>query len=251
MSPAQAPGAYTGGANVIAVLVLLAQFGMFRQALLRDQIRLYMAQSALISVLAVLIAAARQLPELYALAGLSAALKVAVIPLVMHRLLRGAGIRAMGLRLIGRPAAGPVRAPAGTDVPEGTDIAGSGALGLATTVLLAIAVAAFGFFSAGALGIRGATAPVTALAVSVAVVLVAFVLMICRRDVLSQAVGFFSLENGISLASLVIAASLPLLLEMALLFDLLAAVVVFGMLIRVHHARAESLSTADLTSLRG
>ena len=32
---------------------------------------------------------------------------------------------------------------------------------------------------------------------------------------------------------------------------LLVAVVVFGMLIRSHHAKAESLSTADLTRLRG
>ena len=35
----------SGGANVIAVGVLLAEFGMFRQALLRDQVRLYAAQS--------------------------------------------------------------------------------------------------------------------------------------------------------------------------------------------------------------
>lgn len=235
IGPVQPPSVYTGAANVIAVLVLLAQFGMFRQALLRDQIRLYMAQSGLISVLAVIIAATRHLPELYALAALSAALKVAVIPLVIHRLLRGTRVR-------GLP---------GTDIPHGTDIAGSGGLGLAGVVLLAIAVAAFGFFSAGSLGIRGTTAPSTALATSAAVVLVSFVLMIYRRDVLSQAVGFFSLENGISLAALVIAASLPLLLEVALLFDLLAAVVVFGMLIRLHHARAESLSTTELTSLRG
>jgi hydrogenase-4 component E len=48
-----------------------------------------------------------------------------------------------------------------------------------------------------------------------------------------------------------VAASLPLILEVALLFDLLLAVVVFGLLIRTHHGRAESLSTADLTSLRG
>ena len=82
-------------------------------------------------------------------------------------------------------------------------------------------------------------------------VFVAFGLMIVRRDVASQAIGFFSLENAISLAALVLAAELPLLLETAFLFDLLLAVVVFGMLIRAHHARAESLSTADLTRLRG
>ena len=72
------------------------------------------------------------------------------------------------------------------------------------------------------------------------VVLVAFVLMIYRRDVASQAIGLFSLENGISLAALVVAASLPLILEVALLFDLLLAVVVFGLLSRMHHGRARS-----------
>jgi hydrogenase-4 component E len=216
------PSVFSGGANVVAVLVLLLEFGMFRQALLRDQIRLYAAQSAAISVLAVIIAAARDVPELYVLAALSAALKVVIVPLVMRRQLRGAG--------------GEI---------------GSGALGLATTVLLAIAVGAFGFFAVGTLGIAGVTLPQTALGLSMAVVLVAFVLMIVRRDVVSQAIGFFSLENGVSLAALVIAAHMPLILEVAFLFDLLVAVVVFGVLIRVHHGRAESLSTAELTRLRG
>lgn len=217
-----APGVFEGGSNVIAVLVLLAEFGMFRQALLRDQLRLYAAQSALISALAVVVAAERSLPELYALAALSAALKVVIVPLVVRRLLGG-------------------------DV----EIAGSGALGLATTVLVAIVVAAFGFFTTGTLDIRSPVLPATALALSMSVVLVSFVLMIVRRDVASQAIGFFSLENGVSLASLVVAAGMPLILEVAFLFDLLVAVVVFGVLMRVHHGRAESLSTTGLTSLRG
>jgi len=228
--PAAAPGVFTGGANVIATAILLAEFGMFRQALVRDQVRLYMAQSGLISVLAVIVAAAAHLPELYVLAVVSALLKVVVIPVVISRLLRP-------------------EEPAGA--AELGDIAGSGGLGLASTILIAIAVAAFGFFSAGQLPIPGSAAPAVALSVSIAVVLVAFVLMIHRRDVISQAIGLFSLENGISLAALVVAASLPLILEVALLFDLLVAVIVFGLLIRIHHGRAESLSTTELTSLRG
>jgi hydrogenase-4 component E len=225
------PGVFSGSANVIAVGVLLLEFGMFRQALLRDQVRLYAAQSALISVLAVVVAAARHLPDLYALAGLSFALKVVLVPLLLRRLLRGLGERGGG--------------------PGWTDIAGSGSLSLANTVLLAIGVAAFGVFSIAALGLRSPVLPGTALSISVAVILVAFVLMITRRDVASQAIGFFSLENGVSLTSLVVAAGMPLILEIAFLFDLLVAALVFGLLIRVHHGRADSLSTAELTSLRG
>ena len=229
MDPVQAPGVYEGVANVIAAVMLLLEFGMLRQTLARDQIRLYAAQSALISVLALVIAADRNLPDLYALAALSAALKVVAVPLVMRRLL-------------GR-----------TDPDEGEEapgVAGSQTLSPASAVLAGIVLAAYGFF-AGALGIHSPAAPVLALALATAMVLVAFGLMIVRRDVASQAIGFFTLENAISLAALVVASGLPLILETAFLFDLLVAVVVFGMLIRAHHTKAESLSTADLTRLRG
>jgi hydrogenase-4 component E len=221
------PGVYEGAANVIAAVMLLVEFGMLRQALIRDQVRLYAAQSAMISVLATVIAADRNLPGLYALAALSAALKVVAVPLVLRRLLG---------RRIG-------------EEPPG--FAGSYTLSPASAVLVCIGLAAFGFFCFGSLGIRSAQAPVTALAIAAAMIFVAFGLMIVRRDVFSQAIGFFSLENAISLASLVVAAELPLLLEVVFLFDLLAAVVVFAMLIRAQHARAASLSTADLTRLRG
>ena len=221
------PGVYEGVANVVAAVMLLLEFGMLRQAMVRDQVRLYMAQSALISVLAVVIAADRNLPDLYVLAALSGALKVVAIPLVLRRLL-------------GRPI--------GDEAPG---VAGSYTLGPASAVLASIGLAAFGFFCFGSLGIHSPQAPATALAIAAAMVFVAFGLMIVRRDVASQAIGFFSLENAISLASLVVAAGLPLLLETAFLFDLLLAVVVFGMLIRAHHSRAESLSTSDLTRLRG
>lgn len=237
MDPAQAPGVYAGVANVIAAVMLLIEFGMLRQALARDQVRLYMAQSALISVLAIVIAADRNLPELYALAVLSAALKVVAVPLVLRRLL-------------GRVT---------PDEEEPGGVAGSQTLSPASAVLAGIVLAAVGFFCFGAMHIQGmaggpggkSTAPATALAIAGAMVLVAFGLMIVRRDVASQAIGFFSLENAISLAALVVASGLPLILETAFLFDLLVAVVVFGMLIRAHHTKAESLSTADLTRLRG
>ena len=53
------------------------------------------------------------------------------------------------------------------------------------------------------------------------------------------------------MASLVVAAGLPLILEVAFLFDLLVAVVVFGVLIRLHHAADPIAVHRDLTRLRG
>jgi hydrogenase-4 component E len=217
------PTVFDGIANTVAVVVLLLEFGMLRATLLRSQVRLYAGQSLAVSVLAAVVAYGRDVPELYALAVLSLLLKVVVVPMVVLALLRDAR----------------------------AEIAGSGALGVANQVLVAICVTAFGFFSVGVLGIHSSVLPTTALSLSVAVVLVAFVLMIMRRDVVSQAIGFFSLENGVSLASLVVAAGMPLILEVAFLFDLLVAVVVFGVLMRTHHRRTRSLSTETLDRLRG
>ena len=218
-----APTVFEGTANTVAVVVLLIEFAMLRAALLRSQVRLYAAQSLVVSVLAAVVASGRDIPELYILAVVSFVLKVVVVPLVMLRLLRRTG----------------------------AEIAGSGALGVASEVVVALVVAAFGFFAVGALGIKSNVLPTAALSLSMAVVLVAFVLMILRRDVVSQAIGFFSLENGVSMASLVVAAGLPLILEVAFLFDLLVAVVVFGVLIRLHHSRTSSLSTSTIDRLRG
>lgn len=218
-----APPVFDGIANAVALVVLLLEFGMLRASLLRAQVRLYAGQSLAVSVLAVVVAIGHHVPELYVLAALSVALKVIVVPLLVLRLLRDAN----------------------------AEIAGSGALGVASEVLISIVVAAFGFFAVGVLDIHSNVLPTAALSLSIAVVLVSFILMVVRRDVVSQAIGFFSLENGVSLASLVVASGMPLILEVAFLFDLLVAVVVFGVLMRTHQRRSQSLSTEHLDRLRG
>lgn len=218
-----APSVFVGSANVVAILVLLTEFAMLRAPLLRSQIRLYAFQSLVVTALAVIVAGSRHIDELYVLAALSLALKVVAVPIVVLRLMREADV----------------------------DLAGSSTLSVPSMVFVAIAVSVFGFFAVGTLHITSEALPASALGVAVAVVLVAFVLIILRTDVVSQAVGFFSLENGVSVASLVVAAGLPLIVEVAFLFDLLVAVVVFGVLMRVHHGRTQTLSTQVLDRLRG
>jgi hydrogenase-4 component E len=217
------PSTYSGVADVAAIVVLLTEFAMFRAPLLRSQVRLYAFQSLVVTALAVDIAATRHINELYVLAVLSFGLKVVLVPGLVLRLLRDADV----------------------------DLVGSSVLGVASMILIAIAVSAFGFFAIGSLHVHSIALPRTALAIAAAVVLVAFVLIILRSDVVSQAIGFFSLENGVSVASLVVAAGLPLVVEVAFLFDLLVAVVVFGVIMRVHHGRTQTLSTEELDRLKG
>lgn len=217
------PSTFAGGTEAVALLVLLSEFAMLRAPLSRSQVRLYAFQSLAVSALAVFVAATQHVDQLYVLAGLSFVLKVIVVPHIVLRLLRDARV----------------------------DLSSSHRFGVATMVLLAIVVSVFGLFVVGSLPVHSRSLPAPALGLAAAVILVAFLLVILRSDVVSQAVGFFSLENGVSLASLVLAAGLPLIVEVAFLFDLLVAVVVFGVLIRVHHGRSQTLSTDALDRLRG
>jgi hydrogenase-4 component E len=218
-----APSTYDGVAAVLALIVLLTEFAMLRAPLLRSQVRLYAFQSLIVTGLATYVAASKHIDELYVLAGLSLLLKVIIVPSLILRLLRDAD----------------------------TDLAGSSILGVASSILIALVVAAFGFFAVGSLHVSSSSLPTSSLAIACAIVLVAFVLIILRSDVVSQAIGFFSLENGVSVASLVVASGLPLIVDIAFLFDLLVAVVVFGVIMRVHHARNATLSTSDFDRLRG
>jgi hydrogenase-4 component E len=221
--PHAAPSTFTGAADVVALVVLVTEFAMLRAPLLRSQVRLYAFQSLAVTTLVIIVAATRHTGGLYVLAALSFLLKVVVVPAIVLRLLPDAE----------------------------SDLAGSSAFGAATMTLIAIVVSVFGFFSVGALHIESPALPSAALAIAVAVVLVAFVLIILRSDVVSQAIGFFSLENGVSLATLVVASGLPLIIGVAFLFDLLVVVVVFGVLVRVHHGRSKTLSTNKLDRLKG
>jgi hydrogenase-4 component E len=110
------PSSYAGLTTTLAVLMLVIEFGMLQATLLRAQVRLYAAQSVVISVLAVVVAFSRGVPELYGLAAFSVLLKVVAVPLVMLRLLRRtnqeiAGSRALGvasmvLLAVGSPLSG-------------------------------------------------------------------------------------------------------------------------------------------------
>jgi hydrogenase-4 component E len=220
------PSTFDGVTEGIAVFVLLVVFVMLRQALLHWQVRLYALQSVAVSVLAGVLAANEHAADLYILAGLSFVLKVVIVPAIILHLVREAEV----------------------------DLAGSQRFGVASAVLLGVAVSVFAFLVVSSLDISGPGPrglPVPALGASVATVLVSFVLVMYRADVVSQAVGFFSMENGISVASLVIAARMPSIVEVSLLFDLLVAGVAFGVIIRAHHRRSASFSTETLDQLRG
>ena len=222
----QPPSVFDGVTEALAVLVLLVVFAMMREALLRSQVRLYAFQS-----LAGLRTGRGSRLQPARRRAVRARLHI-LLPEGGRRPGRGAAASARGR---GRPSGEPPFR-CGNDGPGR-----GGCLGRRIPSRQRRPRGLFG----------GSGLPVPALSAAAATVLVSFALVIFRSDVVSQAVGFFSMENGVSVASLVVAARMPLILEVGFLFDLLVAGIAFGVIMRAHHRRSASLSTETLDQLRG
>ena len=189
------------------MIVLLLEFGMLRSQDVWEQLRLYGLGSALIAVLAFAAAVTGHASDLYALGAVTIALKALAVPLGVGAMLRNLEVPDPSAR---RWCGCPPRSSRG--------------------------IVLSGFCVPRPLTAAHrrpeAALPLSALAVAVAVVLVAFLLMIVRPYASSQLLGFLALENGVSLASLVIAPDLPLILALLLLFDVLIGVLVFVVLVQ-------------------
>ena len=80
---------------------------------------------------------------------------------------------------------------------------------------------------------------------------VGFLLAILRPNALAQVIAFLTLENGLFFGTVTLAPGLPFVVGVLLLIDVLAAVVVFAVLVRVMVMRRSSASVVTLSELRG
>jgi hydrogenase-4 membrane subunit HyfE len=140
--------------TVIAVGVLLLELGMLRSQDVWEQLLLYGLASVMVAALAFATAATGHGNELYALGAVTIALKAILFPF-------GIGVTLRNLEV-------PARVPS--------------VIGAPTAILIGIALSSFAFLALSNLHIGAEAAlPLSALAVAVAGVLVAFLLMIVRR----------------------------------------------------------------------
>ncbi|MGI8903770.1 MAG: NADH-quinone oxidoreductase subunit H [Solirubrobacteraceae bacterium] len=212
-------------ATIIAVLVLLLELGMLRSQDVWEQLRLYGLGSLLVAVLAFSTAASGHgSSSLYVLGAVTIGLKALLFP--------------RGIRFVLHNLEIEPRVPS--------------VLGVPGAILIAIALSALAFVVLAPVHIGAEAAlPLSALPVAVAGVLVAFLLMVLRPYAPSQLLGFLVLENAVSVASLVIAPGLPIILALLLLFDVLVGVLVFVVLVQYLAVQRTAVRTDALNRLRG
>jgi hydrogenase-4 component E len=88
------------------------------------------------------------------------------------------------------------------------------------------------------------------LAFALAVILLGLLMMITRRNAVTQVVGFMSLENGLVLAATG-ARGMPLVVEISVAFSILIAFIVFGIFVFRIRERFDTVDVSALDRFRG
>ena len=161
-------------------------------------------------------------PHLYVTAVIALVFKAIVIPVALHRIVKQLGIHRDIESAVG---IGP------------TMLAGMGLVALSLVLMLRVTS------DADPLARED-------LAFALSVVLLGLLVMVTRRNAVSQVVGFMSLENGLVLAATG-AKGMPLVVEISVAFSILIAFIVIGIFLFRIRERFDSVDVSALDDFRG
>jgi hydrogenase-4 component E len=212
--------------TLMAAFMLVLQIAMVGQRMLITNIRLFAVQSFLLASIANTIAWFNSEWHVFIAVALTILLKVIVLPRWLERVVERVGIQKEIQPFI--------------NVPMSLVISGG-------LTLLGYLVAQP--FAPG--GQNGNSLGHNTLAVAISLFLMSFFLMINRRKAISQVLALLTLENGLSLAAISLTYGMPLVVELGILFDVLAAVILLGILVYRIGTTFDSMDVSKLRRLRG
>ena len=203
---------------VLASLVLFTSFVLLEQTRLVAAVHAFAWQGVLIASVTTVTALTNDLPHLLFSALLTIVLKALLIPRMLHRL-----VRRLGLDRDDEPLRRP-----------------------ALVTLAAVALVIFSCWLVLPIVRAELIFTRNIVAVSLAVVLIGMLMMVVRRQAVAQVLGFMSMENGLFLAAVSATGGMPLVVELGVAFDVLVAMVLFGVFF--FHIR-ESIDSLDVDRL--
>jgi len=209
-------------AHLLAGGLVLVSFMMIYQGRLYALLNNYALHALVLALSVAWQAFAQDAPHLYVTAAIALLFKAIVIPVALHRMIARLGIHREIETVVG---IGP------------TMLAGMGLVALSMVVMLRVTPEADPLARED-------------LAFALAVVLLGLLIMVTRRNAVSQVVGFMSLENGLVLAATG-ARGMPLVVEISVAFSILIALIVIGIMLFRIRERFDSVDVHALDRFRG
>ena len=208
--------------HLLAGAMLVTSFALLYQERIAAVLKVFAAQSILLALAVAWTAWSENKPDLFITAAIALTLKGIVIPLALHRTVAKLGIHREVEKVVG--------------------------VGIALMVGLALT----GLAQALVVKVAQGTASHAReeLALALAIILLGFLMMILRRNAVTQIVGFMSMENGLILAATG-ARGMPLVVEVSVAFSVLIALFVFAVFVFRIRERFDTIDIEALDRMRG
>ena len=208
--------------NLLGALLLMLAFAMISQRRILSLIHLFTLQGATLALATAVVGYVTDQHHLYLSAGLTVALKVLLIPWLLHRVIDRLGIRWDVETLINIP----------------------------TTMLIGIGVVIFAFNLAIPISALSSALASGTLGIALACVLLSFLMMITRAKAVPQVIGFLAMENGLFFAATAATYGMPMVVELGIALDVLIGVLILGVFMFQIREQFDSLDIRHLEQLK-
>jgi hydrogenase-4 component E len=208
--------------HLLAGVMLVVSFALLYQQRIAAVLNAFAAQSITLALAVAWAAWSEDRPDLFITATIAFLLKGVVIPVALHRTVTRLGVHREVEKVVGVGMA---------------LLVGLALCGLAQALVVKIAPVAAGLAR-------------DQLALAMAIVLLGFLMMIVRRNAVTQVVGFMSMENGLILAATG-AQGMPLVVEVSVAFSVLIALFVFAVFVFRIRERFDTIDIEALDRMRG
>ncbi len=209
-------------AHMLAGGLVLVSFMMLYQDRLSALINLLALHALVLSLAVAWQAWIQDAPELIITAVTALGFKAIAIPVALQRMIKRLGIHREIESVVGISA---------------TMLAGIGLVALALVVMLRTTASATPLARED-------------IALALSVILLGMLIMVTRRNAVSQVAGFMSLENGLVLAATG-AQGMPLVVEISVAFSILIAFIVIGIFLFRIRERFDTVEVQALDQFRG
>ncbi len=208
--------------NLLGAVLLLLAFAMISQRRILSLIHLFTLQGATLVISTAVVGVVTEQPHLYVSAAITFALKVVLIPVLLHRVIDRLQVRWDVETLINVP----------------------------TTMLIGILLVIFAFNLALPIARFSSSFARGSLGIALACVLLSFLMMITRAKAVPQVIGFLSMENGLFFAATSATYGMPMVVELGIALDVLIGVLILGVFMFQIREQFDSLDIRHLEKLK-
>ncbi len=208
--------------NLLAAMMLLIAFAMLSQRRVLTLINLFALQGLTLTLSTLLVAWATSQPHLYWSALITFLLKVLLLPWILHRLVRKLNVKWDIETLINIPM----------------------------TMIVGIVLVILAFNLALPISALAGTITRSTLGIALAIVLLAFLMMITRSKAIPQVIGFLAMENGLFFAATSATYGMPMVVELGIALDVLVGMVILGVFFFQIREHFDSLDIRHLEKLK-